>query len=129
MKLARHGRRFTAWIALFAILLVALAPGISQALAASRQQPVPWTEICTPAGVQVRPAPAPASHSGEHQGILPGHCPFCLNHAGHFVLPTVALDFSPAADAGAAYFCSPVTAPSLCQACTSPQSRAPPAIS
>jgi hypothetical protein len=122
-------RRLSAWIAIVAILLAALAPGIAQALASSQPQPTPWAEICTSAGMQVRQGIAPTGDSGEHDGMMSGHCPFCLNHAGHFALPATPPDFALAIDAGAALPGSSVTTPSSRYACTSPQSRAPPFLS
>jgi hypothetical protein len=126
MTLSRRPARLTAWIAIFAVLLAALAPGLARAFASSQQSSTPWAEVCTAAGLQVRQALAPTSDSGEHEGAKSRHCPFCLNHAGHFVLPTTPLDFSPAIDAGAVLFYSAVVAHSPRFACSSPQSRAPP---
>ena len=122
-------RRITTWIAIFAVLLAALAPSISQALASSRQQTTTWTEICTSMGMQLRQDLAPTTGTGEREGIMSTHCPFCLNHACHFVLPTTLLDLSLAIDASAAFSCTPVTASSPRFAFTSPQSRAPPVLS
>ncbi|NJD35619.1 MAG: DUF2946 domain-containing protein [Betaproteobacteria bacterium] len=121
--------RFTAWIAILAVLLAALAPGISQAFASSQAQATPWIEICTSAGTQLRLDPAPTGGSGEHEGKLSAHCPFCLNHAGHFGLPATPLEFSLPLDAGAALpRCSFASSGPL-HACTSPPSRAPPVFS
>jgi hypothetical protein len=129
MKFVCRSRCFAAWIAIFAILLAALAPGISQAFAASQPQSAPWAEICTSAGMQVRQGLAPTGDSGEHKGMMSTQCPFCLNHAAHFALPATPPELALAIDAGAAVPCSSVTTPSQRFACTSPQSRAPPALS
>lgn len=71
-------RRFTAWVAIFAILVGALAPSISHAISASQGEL--WMEICTPTGIkyvkyaadeaQVKTDDAMKSSSFEH-------CPFC----------------------------------------------------
>ncbi|MEG1323955.1 MAG: DUF2946 domain-containing protein, partial [Janthinobacterium sp.] len=46
-------RRFAAWIACFAILLAALAPSISQAVANAKQESGSgWAEICSVAGIR-----------------------------------------------------------------------------
>jgi hypothetical protein len=127
MKLA--SRRITTWIAIFAVLLAALAPSVSQALASSPQQSTTWTEICTSTGMQFRQDIAPITGSGEREGIMSKHCPFCLNHACHFVLPTTPLEFSLTIGASVAFFRPAATLPSPRFACTSPQSRAPPVIS
>jgi hypothetical protein len=129
MKFVCRSRCLTAWIAIFAVLLAALAPSVSQALASSRQQSTTWTEICTSMGMQVRQDLAPITGSGEREGIMSKHCPFCLNHACHFVLPTTPLEYSLAIDASTAFSCSSVTTSSPRFAFTSPQSRAPPVLS
>lgn len=129
MIFVRRSRRLGAWIAIFAILLAALAPGIAQAFASSQQSSTPWAEICTAAGMQVRQGLAPGSDSGEHEGMMSGHCLFCLNHTGHFALPATPPDFTLSIDASEAFFCGAVTTPSPRFACTSPQSRAPPVLS
>ena len=82
-----------AWIACFAILLAALAPTISHALAA-QQHPVQqqeWVEICSMEGSKMvmveheHTAPQPAHDSFGHME----HCPFCLNHAVAHGLPPI----------------------------------------
>jgi len=127
LKPAQRPGKVITWIAIFSILLAALAPGVSQALASSRQQAASWTEICTAAGLQVRQDLSPSS--GERDGIMSKDCPFCLNHACHFVLPTTPLGLSLAIDAGAEFPWTTVTVPSPRCAFISPQSRAPPALS
>jgi hypothetical protein len=122
-------RRLGAWIATIAILLAALAPGIAQALASSQQPSTSWAEICTAAGMQVRQGLVSSGDSGEHEGMMSGHCPFCLNHAGHFALPATPPDLALAIAAGATFSGSSVTTASQRFACTSPQSRAPPVLS
>jgi hypothetical protein len=122
-------RRLSAWIAIFAILLAALAPGIAQALATSQAQSRPWAEICTAAGMQVRQSLAPGSDSGDQEGMMSAHCPFCLNHAGHFALPSTPPDLALAIDAGTALPSAFAATPSSRFACASPQSRAPPVFS
>lgn len=80
----RRMRPFTAWIALLALTLAALAPALSSALA---QGAAPaWTEICRGAGDE----PAPAG------GHTLDHCPYCGTQAPPLALPpaggtTVAL--------------------------------------
>lgn len=132
MTLSRRPARLTAWIAIFAVLLAALAPGIARALA-SPQQAMPWSEICTASGMQQGPRDAlPASESGQPshpEGSGLKHCSFCLNHAGHFVLPTKTVEclrvvhrgtgFSPAS--------STPSVPRLIRVAAQP--RAPPVIS
>lgn len=77
---ARRSRRLGSWIATFAILVAALAPMLSQALA-DQTSPASWSAICTAQGEQwVRtdvgvpgdPAQGPASPAD-----LLDHCPYC----------------------------------------------------
>ncbi len=84
-------RRFTAAIATFAMLLAALAPAISSALAAANDQHVRWTVVCSADGARLVPVPtdatgvpvAPKAHHVEH-------CPFCASHAACAALPPPA---------------------------------------
>jgi len=132
MKLVRRpGRRvsqFGAWIAIFAILLAALAPSVARALS-SPQQAMPWTDICSVGGPQVVHDAAPASGSGQHEGMGLKHCPFCLTHAGHFALPAATLDVLPTADSCAEVFPPSAATPPPRFIRAAAQPRAPPAIS
>lgn len=127
MRLATRPGRVTAWIAIFAILLAALAPSLARALAPP-QQAMPWGEICTAAGMQQVAVDA-APDSGSHEGSGPRHCPYCLVHAGHFALPSATGSFCPATATGAAaplpFFVAPP--PRLIRPAAAP--RAPPSIS
>ncbi|GAA4013037.1 DUF2946 domain-containing protein [Actimicrobium antarcticum] len=80
MRLTPSLRHLTAWIACFAILLAALAPSVSHALAATKGSSNLWMEICTTSAKPTGTAdgkdstiPSPATHFE--------HCPFCLHHA------------------------------------------------
>jgi len=93
-------RRLHIWIACCAILLNALAPSISHAIAAMQGQAANAVEICradgsaAPAaaqfsalvsGVDAALEPAPP---GPESKMKPGqHCAYCLPHAGSFALP------------------------------------------
>ncbi len=76
-------RSFVHWIACFAILLNALAPSVSQAVAWATGEPTGWTQICSLAGSRWVPVtgdadlPAPPAGAGEQ-------CPFCAVHPGSF---------------------------------------------
>jgi hypothetical protein len=128
MTPARRPGRLTAWIAIFAILLAALAPGVARALSSS-QKAMPWTDICAVAGTQGAPDLAPPSGSGSHDGGAFKHCPFCLTHAGHVALPTAPLVAVPEANARADTFPPSATpiSPRFTRAAAQP--RAPPANS
>jgi hypothetical protein len=82
-------RRLTAGLATFAMLLAALAPGITSALAAANDQHVRWMPVCTADGARLVPVPtdadgvpvAPKAHQVDH-------CPFCAPNApGAAILP------------------------------------------
>ena len=96
-----RARRLSAWIAIFAMVLAALAPTVSRALARGAAGPVAWTEVCTASGVQwVDLDSATSAVSGEPGGRQPAHnpldhCPFCL---------LAAERLGPAPDAAARFF-------------------------
>ena len=92
MKASWRTHRFAAWLASFAILLAALAPAISHAVAAV-QGGASWVEVCTatgPALVKVAGEQAPAAPEQDGQGMHMEDCPFCLSHAGSFGLAPAA---------------------------------------
>ena len=99
MWTSRKNRRLIAWIASFAILLSALAPSISHAVAVAKGENSLWVEVCSVAGsklVKIDEAGDPASPAKKPMSME--HCPFCFTHAGMtgilsgiaVVLPVVA---------------------------------------
>ncbi len=127
------------WIAIVAILLNALMPSVSQALAwqahSSSAGQARWTELCGAQGStwvlldaqgQVlaqsaqRPADAPAAGHGEH-------CPYCLTHAGSFALPAVTPPVWPASASPAELAGREAGAPRPQVLWLAPAARAPPA--
>ncbi|MDI1259926.1 DUF2946 domain-containing protein [Aquabacterium sp.] len=85
MVFTRLHRRWTAWLALCAILMGALAPTVSHAMRAWSHSPISWVEVCSSTGNKLiamttsdRADPSGGLPSGEHAGE---HCPFCLVHA------------------------------------------------
>ena len=129
MNPARRPGRLTAWIAIFAILLAALAPSVARALSPPQQQAMPWTEICSVVGTQAAPATEPMSGSGQHEGMGLKHCPFCLTHAGQFALPAATPDFLSTVDSGAGVLPPSAVTPPPRFIRAAAQPRAPPAIS
>ncbi len=86
-------RQLTAWIACFAVLLAALAPSVSRAIAAANGSSSVWAEICSIAGsklVKVGAEQKPDSSSPAEKGFNFEHCPFCFTHAGSVGLPPTA---------------------------------------
>lgn len=83
-------RRFRqiAWIAMFALMVNVLAPGISHALVAAGALPADTVEICTPTGVKLLSALA-ADPETEDSGSLAqsvAACAYCMAHAASFGL-------------------------------------------
>ena len=76
MSLGRSVRRLVSWIACLAILVGALAPGVSHALRSGAGDST-WVEVCTALGatlVKVDPSP---DESPSPAGPLLEHCPYC----------------------------------------------------
>jgi len=125
-------RHIAAWVAVFAILLAAVAPTISRMLATASVPSECATEICNAAESEVLHDSAHAAHHSSEPANKEfhfEHCPFCLTHAGSFgLLPAVHL-VVPLASAAPVF-------PFLFYRCAyrlfvwaTPQSRAPPAYS
>lgn len=83
-------RRFRriAWVAMFALMVNVLAPGISHALAAAGVMPADMVEICTPAGL-ARVSAADLGAGQDDGGALASSavaCAYCMVHAASFGL-------------------------------------------
>ncbi|WP_102295618.1 DUF2946 domain-containing protein [Janthinobacterium sp. AD80] len=126
-------RRLAAWIACFAILLAALAPSISQAVANAKQQSGSgWAEICSVAGIRfVQVVEDGTTEDGKSAGkaMQMEHCAFCSTHAGSAGLPPTGPVLPLPVAMGTAIF------PALYYQSPAPlfiwstaQSRAPPAL-
>jgi hypothetical protein len=88
--------RWTIWIACFAVLMNALAPSISHAMAAMNGVPATW-EICradgvtlatpaTPGQPELVAAGALSKKIGEGKLTLMADCGYCLPHGGSVAL-------------------------------------------
>lgn len=138
-----------AWLACCAILLNALAPAVSHALAASQAQRHSW-EICLNDGTRLagfgeldeatfvaltdRTNPMPSASAafsahGMDDAMSMADCGYCLPHAGSTGLPPPAGFMLPAAAGGAPRPYLYYHAPRPLQAWASAQPRGPPAIS
>ena len=98
MTAFRRSHRFAAWLATFAILLAALAPSISHAMAAVNGGKS-WIEVCTASGttlVQVAADQAPGKSAPAEKSVHLEHCPFCAPQAAYGPAPA-ALAALPAA--------------------------------
>lgn len=90
MKLSGQHNRLIAWIACLAMLLNALAPAVSHAMASAQGNTSLLQEVCSAAGNKTpivldlgikKPANSNGSKSAPMQ-----HCPYCCTHAGAFGL-------------------------------------------
>ena len=91
-------RRLAASLALLAMLLAALAPTLTHALAAANDQHLRWTAVCTADGARLVPVPTDAD--GVPQAPKPhqaGHCPFCSPHAPDAAPPPAPVSVVPVA--------------------------------
>ncbi|MBV8501743.1 MAG: DUF2946 domain-containing protein [Paucibacter sp.] len=95
MQLRPGFKLCTGWVAILAVLLLAFAPLVSQALGADRYSA--WVEICSAGGAKwvkadegSRPAPQPSSHALEH-------CPYCSVHVSALGMPPAQLLLMPQA--------------------------------
>lgn len=133
MGMTLFTRRLAAWIACFAILLAALAPSISQAVANAKQQSGSgWAEICSVAGIRfVQVVEDGTTEDGKSAGkaMQMEHCAFCSTHAGSVGLPPTSPVLPLPVASGTAIF------PALYYQSPAPlfiwstaQSRAPPAL-
>jgi hypothetical protein len=121
-------RHFAAWLACCAILFAALAPSVSQAVAASFGGT--WAEICSVGGAKfVKVATADAVTPVSDSQDMPHfeHCPFCATHAGSFALLPGAGVAIPLLEPESTHPFLFFQAPSPLPVWTTAQSRAPPA--
>ena len=132
MGMTLFTRRFAAWIACFAILLAALAPSISQAVANAKQESGSgWAEICSVAGIRFVQVDDDGAADGKSGGkaMQMEHCAFCSTHAGSVGLPPASPVLPLRLSSGTAIF------PALYYQSPAPlfiwsaaQSRAPPSL-
>ena len=133
MGMTLFTRRLAAWIACFAVLLAALAPSISQAIANAKQQSGSgWAEICSVAGIRfVQVVEDGTTEDGKSAGkaMQMEHFAFCSTHAGSVGLPPTSPVLPLPVAMGTAIF------PALYYQSPAPlfiwstaQSRAPPAL-
>lgn len=127
MHAARSLRRLTSWIAALAILMGALAPALSHALASAGGKH--WVEICTTQGSEwiqtgedgTERLPATA-HGLEH-------CPYCTLHAPTLGVPPANGLVQAPARLGHGVPLAFLSAPRTLHAWVSAQPRAPPLFS
>ena len=88
MRHFRQNRLFIAWLACLTVLLNALTPALSHALADNQSDSGSWTAICSASGTKFVPSPfAQTSDEKSGSGSMDlEHCPYCLPHAGSLAL-------------------------------------------
>ncbi|APA70002.1 MULTISPECIES: DUF2946 domain-containing protein [unclassified Janthinobacterium] len=124
-------RRCAAWIACFALLLAALAPSISQAVANAKQESGSgWAEICSVAGIRFVQVADDGAADGKSGGkaMQMEHCAFCATHAGSVGLPPSPVLPLPVAGGTAILPALYYQSPAPLFIWSTAQSRAPPAL-
>jgi hypothetical protein len=123
--------RRACWLALIAVLALALLPTVSRALAAADGQ-VSWAEVCTPQGMR---AVALAADSGVDEpspagaGVALEHCPYCATSAVALGMPPAPVTVSRLPALGTELPALFLQAPATLHAWRSAQPRAPPVLS
>ncbi|MGK5008943.1 DUF2946 domain-containing protein [Janthinobacterium sp. MDB2-8] len=131
MGMTSFTRRFAACIACFAILLAALAPSISQAVANAKQESGSgWAEICSVAGIRFVQVDDDGAADGKSGGkaMQMEHCAFCSTHAGSVGLPPSPMLPLPVASGTAIFPALYYQSPSPLFIWSTAQSRAPPTL-
>lgn len=130
MFLTRLHRRLTAWVALFALVLGALAPTVTQAMVAAGDRG-DWLQVCSVSGMVWVKADTGEVSQQQPDGSAPAdsatsqHCAWCTLHGGAAGLPVVQMQPDlPTRLTGLppAFF----LAPSVASIWAPAQSRAPP---
>lgn len=97
MFLSRVHRRFTAWLAVLAMVLGALAPTVAQAVVASSDR-AGWVQVCSVSGmiwVQADTGTPSSDSPSAPVADVSMHCPWCTLHGGAADLPPVSLMAEP----------------------------------
>lgn len=126
-------RRRSAWVALLAVLAMALVPTLARALAHGQGAGTQWIEVCTAQGMKlVAVADDGTAETGSApQTLLPQleHCPFCtLGHGGP-ALPSATVALLPPPAAVRTVPARFLHAPRTLRAWRSTQPRGPPSQS
>jgi hypothetical protein len=129
MLLSRLYRRFTAWVALLALVLGALAPTVTQAVVMGGDR-ADWLQVCSVSGMVWVQAQTGEVSDQQPEGGAPmsdatQHCAWCTLHGGAAGLPAAQLQPELPArptDLPSAFYFAPLVATVWAPA----QSRAPP---
>lgn len=87
--MSSSARRFITWTAALAVLMIALAPAISQWLLAQRHAGLSWVAVCSTSGIRwVAIGQAADDQPTDQQGLhAQPHCPACVLQAHDLGLP------------------------------------------
>jgi len=115
MPISRFTRRFAAWLAMFAMLLGALAPAVAQAVVASKGGDG-WVQVCSASGmVWVKSDGLEDPAAGKPMADASRHCPWCSLQGSAGLPPeplmAVALQRDPAATPAARFHSAAPFAP------------------
>jgi hypothetical protein len=136
----QRARNPLTWLALVAMLAMALLPSVSHALAFARNGTGGnggWVEVCTPQGMRMVAVDADAV-AGDPAGAVPAptqatgfleHCPLCALAADTAPLPPAALAALPDVRRGDPLPLLFLQGPSTLYAWRSAQPRGPPSLS
>jgi hypothetical protein len=123
MPLLRRHRQLAAWVALVALVLATLAPGISRAMAYSSGDAWALGQVCS---ANAEPRDAGTGAPSREAAHLLEHCPFCALHSDAIApppAPASGIDAPLLAHALPALF---LHAPRPLHAWAAVQARAPP---
>ena len=136
-------RRITAFIAIFAMLVSAFTPAVSNAFIGNAKSNAPWAEICTSASIKLINLNGAASDYAKDATKALGtakivkstsknmhveHCPFCCTHPASFVLPSTAQLTVPVIPFEQSFPNLYYTSPAPLFVWATAQSRAPPSL-
>jgi len=119
--------RTAAWIALFAILLAALAPPVSKLVRTFKGDPLAFAELCSTARPGTAAVPAGKTPGGPMLSME--RCPFCTTHGDAPGLPPAPLAVMPVPHAVHAVPRLFLRAPRPLHAWAPYQPRGPPVLS
>ena len=88
--------RAAVWLACWCVLVSALAPTVSRALAAAGLIGEDTIEVCTSAGLRRITAPLTGQAPAEHTSLSLDHCPYCVFQATTSALPGALSAAAPA---------------------------------
>lgn len=128
--MSASARRLITWTAALAVLMIALAPAISQWLLAQRNPGLSWVAVCSSTGTRwVAVGQAAHDQPTDQQGLhAQSHCPACVLQAHDLGLPPQPLHVQALNPEQAALPCLFLHAPRTLAVWSPALARAPPAV-